>query len=148
MRKAGAPEDYLPRPIFEAELLIIRQRKGQNPIHVTIRWGSHLPCNDVDVLCLLKYLESKARNCHLNTGVHGKYVDGKFDYDFDQEGGDHLRQDVGSATFTKNKVSVHMVTKRDGPCYHAGVDTIDGFCFSWHKKLTEEELDRVFVDFA
>ena len=40
-----------------------------------------------------------------------------------------------------------MVTKRDGPCYHAGVDTIDGFCYSWHKKLTQEELDRVYDDF-
>ena len=40
-----------------------------------------------------------------------------------------------------------MVTKRDGPCYHAGVDTIDGFCYSWHKKLTKEELDRVYDDF-
>ena len=40
-----------------------------------------------------------------------------------------------------------MITKRDKPCYHAGVDTIDGFCFSWMKKLTEEELDRVFDDF-
>ena len=37
--------------------------------------------------------------------------------------------------------------QRDGPCYHAGVDTIDGFCYSWHKKLTPEELDRVYDDF-
>ena len=58
-----------------------------------------------------------------------------------------MRQDVESAIRRKNKVSLHMITKRDGPCYHAGVDTIDGFCYSWHKKLTPEELDRVYADF-
>ena len=33
------------------------------------------------------------------------------------------------------------------PIYHAGVDVIDGFCFSNHRKLTEEDLDGVYDDF-
>ena len=58
-----------------------------------------------------------------------------------------MRQDVESATFRKNDVSLHMITKRDGACYHSGVDTIDGFCHSWQKKVTEDELDRAYKDF-
>ena len=41
-----------------------------------------------------------------------------------------------------------MITKRDQLCYHVGVDTIDAFCYSRFKKLTEKELDQVFKDFC
>ena len=41
-----------------------------------------------------------------------------------------------------------MITKDHGPIYHAGVDTIDGFCKSWHKELTEAELDNAYVQFC
>ena len=33
------------------------------------------------------------------------------------------------------------------PCYHAGVDIIDAFCYSYHKKLTEKELDVVYDNY-
>ena len=42
------------------------------------------------------------------------------------------------------KISLHPISKVYLPCYHAGVDTIDAFCYSWYKKLTEEELDVVY----
>ena len=44
-------------------------------------------------------------------------------------------------------MSLHIINKRDQGYYHAGVDTIDAFCYSWKKKLTEKELDGVYVDF-
>ena len=49
----------------------------------------------------------------------------------------------------ENKVSLHEITKDPfaGPIYHAGVDTIDGFCKSWHKELTEAELDAAYEKF-
>ena len=71
--------------------------------------------------------------------MHGKLLsNGEFDYDWEKDGGAQLGQDVESSLRKKIKISIHMITKRDQPCYHAGVDTIDGFCFSSKKKLTEE----------
>ena len=112
-----------------------------------MRWGIPGPCSAVDVHWLMEYLESKGRDCHLNTGVVTKLVDGQFAYDWSKDGSDMLRQDAQKAAELKTKVSLHPITKRAGPCYHTGVDTIDGICYSWHKKLTEAELDRVCVDF-
>ena len=72
-----------------------------------------------------------------------------------------MRQDVENAVWhyeykdgkktrrrRETDVSFHMVNKITGPYYHVGVDTIDAFCFSKYKTLTEKELDKVFVDFC
>ena len=107
-----------------------------------------MACGYVDVLYLIEYLESKDRDCHINTGVHGKMVNGEFEWAWEEPGGDFLRQDKESAGPTKNKVSLHLITRENLPIYHVGIDTIDGFCFSLHKKQTEEELDRVFDDYV
>ena len=40
-----------------------------------------------------------------------------------------------------------MISKARPPCYHAGVDIIDAFCFSWYKNLSDEELEKVYQDF-
>ena len=56
-------------------------------------------------------------------------------------------QDVLNARQMKINVSLHCVTRRDGPCYHTGVDTIDAIAYGSHKKLTENELDKVNEDF-
>ena len=146
-RLLGWPEEKLPEAVFEPEILRIRIKKGQKPIHVTYRWGSRVKCGNVDVKWLIEYLRSKRRDCHVNTGVHGDLVNDKFEWAWQENGGDQLRQDVESAISPETKVSFHMVTRKYLPCYHAGVDTIDGFCYSFHKKLTEEELDEVCQDF-
>ena len=56
-------------------------------------------------------------------------------------------QDVLNARERKMKVSFQIINKNCQGYYHAGVDTIDGFCFSWYRKLTEEEHDRVYDAF-
>ena len=134
IRKEGFAEEDLPKPI-----------------HKVMLWGSLHDSGEIDVLYLIEYLESLGRDCHVNTGVHGKVTDGKFEFVW--KGNDceeFLRQDKENAKPTKNKVSLHQITKEPfaGPIYHAGVDTIDGFCKSWYKPLTEEELDKAFVEFC
>ena len=150
-REDKFPEENLPKPMFVPEVLKIRRKKGQKPIHLTIRWSSRLKCGNVDVKWLIEYLESKKRDCHINTGVHGKLnADDEFEYAWEENGGDQLRQDIDSAIKPITKVSFHMITKKKrggGPFYHVGVDTIDAFCYSWHKRLTEEELDEACEDF-
>ena len=47
----------------------------------------------------------------------------------------------------ENKVSLHPITKIYGPLYYGGVDVVDAFCYSWHRKPTEEELDKVYEYF-
>ena len=63
-----------------------------------------------DVLLLMQYLQSKGRDCHVNTGVHGKYEDGKFEYVWDGDSGDFLGQDVVNARNMNLNVSFHSVT--------------------------------------
>ena len=72
-----------------------------------------------------------------------------------------MRQDVLNASYhveykgaekikrgRKTYVSFHMVNKVGLPYYHVGVDTIDAFCYSSHKILTESELDKAYEDFC
>ena len=74
-------------------------------------------------------------------------VDGKFEYAWELEGGDFVRQDKEIAGPTTNKVSIHTVTREELSQYHAGVDTIDAICFSWFKQLTEGELDKICEEY-
>ena len=150
-RKNGFSDEELPRAIFVPEVLRIRRKKGDKPIHLTIRWSSRVKCGNVDVKWLIEYIRSKKRDCHVNTGVHGKLnANDEFEYAWKENGGDQLRQDVNSAVDPTTKVSFHMITRKKrggGPFYHVGVDTIDAFCYSWHKRLTEAELDEACEDF-
>ena len=114
---------------------------------MTLRWGIPDDSTGPDVAVLMQYLESKGRDFHVNTGVHGRVKEGKFEFYWLGDEERMLREDSQNAAAVKTKVSLQMVTKREGPCYHAGVDTIDAFCYGWHRKLTEEELDRVCADF-
>ena len=104
-------------------------------------------CNGADVNGLLDYLAEEGRNCHINTGVHGKEVDGKFEWAHELDGGDFLHQDVMNAGLKKIKISLHVITEATMPVYHSGVDTIDAFCVSNLRKLTEDELDQAYDDF-
>ena len=74
-------------------------------------------------------------------------VNGEFEFAWEEKGGNFIRQDEKNADKSENKVSLHEITKEELPKYHAGIDTIDGFCFSWNKKLTEEELDQIYLDY-
>ena len=75
------PPDELPTAKFEPKMLRIRKKEGDEPIQVDLLWGSHDDCGNVDVLFLIEYLQSKGRDCHVNTGVHGKVnADGKFEF--------------------------------------------------------------------
>ena len=56
-------------------------------------------------------------------------------------------QDVLNARTKKIEVSLHVINKAALPLYHSGVDTIDAFCYSAHKKMTEQDLDKVYVNF-
>ena len=141
------PEDNLPKAIFRPEALPIRRSKGEKPKHVVIKWGSVVGCNGADVNGLLDYLAEEGRNCHINTGVHGKEVDGKFEWAHELDGGDFLHQDVMNAGLKKIKISLHVITEATMPVYHSGVDTIDAFCLSNLKKLSEDELDKAYDDF-
>ena len=72
----------LPEPIFYPKLLKIG-KKGEAPVYQTIVWGAKQLSDNVDVLWLIEYLESKGRDCHVNTGVHGKLsTDGIFEFDW------------------------------------------------------------------
>ena len=113
-----------------------------------VLWGSHVACGEVDVVFLIEFLQSKGRDCHINTGVHGKLnANEEFEFDWEKDGSDLYRQDIVSAGPTKNKVSIHEITREKLPVYHAGVDVIDAFCFSWSKKLTEGELDQICEEY-
>ena len=116
-------------------------KKGKNPIHNTLSWGCNKSCDSLDVKILVKYLESKGRNCHINTGVHGNYpnAEGKFEFEWNKNGGDFLKEDVLKVSELKIKVSLHPITKVCGPLYHVGVDIIDAFCYSFYRQLTEQE---------
>ena len=74
-------------------------------------------------------------------------TDGKFEFAWDEKGGDFLRQDVEISARRKIEVSLHTIAKARPPCYHAAVDIIDAFCFSWYKNLSDEELEKVYQDF-
>ena len=113
-------------------------------------WASHEDCGNADVLYLIVYLQSKNRDCHVNTGVHGEVnADGKFKFRWDRASDIFYGQDFENADPLDNRVSLHEITSNEnGPIYHAGVDTIDGFCKSWHKELTEAELDDAYVRFC
>ena len=58
--------------------------------------------------------------------------------------------DFVNADPKKIKVSLHKIIEEPyaGPIYHAGVDTIDAFCKSWFKELTEKELDEAYLHFC
>ena len=145
------PETELPTPKFVPIILPIRKAKGHDPIFVTFLWASDEPCHDFDVLILVQYLDSKGRNCHINDGVHGEVnPDGTFEYAWDKYSENFYAQDYKNATPTDNNVSLHEITQHPfaPPIYHAGVDTIDGFCNSAHKPLTEEDLDDAYVLFC
>ena len=58
-----------------------------------------------------------------------------------------LCQDALEARVGTNKVSLHPITTVGGPLYHAGVETIDAFCYSLHRKPTEDDLDEVYECF-
>ena len=49
----------------------------------------------------------KGRDCHINTGVHGKLVNGVFEFAWEKKGVDLIRQDKENADEVKNKVSLH-----------------------------------------
>ena len=66
----------LPEPIFYPKLLKVGN-------YQTIVWGAKELSDNIDVLYLIEYLESVGRDCHINTGVHGKLSsDGIFKYDW------------------------------------------------------------------
>ena len=117
-------------------------------------------CTAADVNGLLDYLSEKGRDCHINSGIHGKEVNGNFEWDNELNGGDFLRQDVENATYqieykdgkeekrARNiKISLHPIASANPPLYYSGVDTIDAFCLSYLRKLTEDELDKAYDDF-
>ena len=104
-------------------------------------------CNAADVNGLLDYLSEKKRDCHINTGVHGKDVNGKFEWAYELDGGDFLRQDVVNAGKKKIKISLHVITEATMPVYHSGVDTIDAYCNSKLRELSEDELDKAYDDY-
>ena len=71
-----------------------------------------------------------------------------------------MRQDVENATYqieykdgkeekrARNiKISLHPIASANPPLYYSGVDTIDAFCLSYLRKLTEVELDKAYDDF-
>ena len=127
------PEEWLPTPVFQPRILPIRKAKGHDPIHRTVLWQSTVDSGDVDVLYLIEYLCSQGRDCHVNSGVHGKVnANGEFEFVWDEASKDFKHQDYKSAVPTKNNVSLHEITENPfaGPIYHAGIDTIDGFCKS------------------
>ena len=70
----GLPEECFPAGVFVPEMLLIRRTEGEKPEHVAIKWSSPVQCNSVDVIGLLDFLGEEGRNCHINTGVHGKMV--------------------------------------------------------------------------
>ena len=83
--------------------------------------------------------------------MHGEVKpNGEFKFRWDKISEAFYGQDVKNAKPTFNNVSLHEITEDPfaGPIYHAGVDTIDSFSHSWHKKLTEEELDRAYENFC
>ena len=82
--------------------------------------------------------------------MHGELSDdGEFKFRWDKDSEAFYGQDHDNLNPLYNNVSLHEITsKENGPIYHAGVDTIDGFCKSYYKPLTEEELDRAFVKFC
>ena len=47
--------------------------------------------------------------------MHGKAVNGKFEWALELEGGDFLHQDVMNAALKKIKISVHSITLKNGP---------------------------------
>ena len=71
-------------------------------------WVSVVACGNVDLDFLIEYLQSKGRDCHVNTGVHGMLnKNNEFEFDWEKDGGDLLRQDEVLADSTENKVSLH-----------------------------------------
>ena len=96
-------------------MLLIRRSEGEAPRQKIIKWGSVTNCTASDVYGLLDFFEEEGRNCHINTGVHGKEVNGKFEWDWDQEGGNFLFQDVMYAGQKKIKISIHPITRQNGP---------------------------------
>ena len=118
------------------------------PEHVIMLWVSAVACGNEDLDFLIEYLESKERDCHVNTGVHGMLnKSNEFEFAWEIDGEDLHRQDEKTAEPTKNKVSLHRITREDPPVYHAGVDVIDGFCYSAHRKLTEADLDKICEEY-
>ena len=85
--------------MFFPEILNIRQKEGQKPIQVDYRWTSLKKCGPMDLRYLIDHIASKDRDCHINTGVHGKMVEGKFEFAWEESGGDQLRQDVENAVW-------------------------------------------------
>ena len=129
----------------------MRKKEGEEPIHVTMLWASKFDCGNMDVLFLIEFLDLKGRDCHVNTGVHGEVNDdGEFKFRWDKISEDFYRQDLLSAEPTTNNVSLHEITQKPfhRPIYHAGVDTIDGFCKSWYRNPTENELNIAYEDFC
>ena len=72
-----------------------------------------------------------------------------FSFRWDEASKAFFKLDFDNAVPKDNNVSLHEITSNEnGPIYHAGVDTIDGFCKSFSKPLTEEELDKAYVRFC
>ena len=146
------PAEYLPTAKFEATVLKIRKKEGEEPIHTYMRWTSKDDCGNEDVNFLIEFLDTREirRDCHINTGVHGKVdADGNFDFAWKNDGKYLFGQDVESATDTKNNVSLHEITQNPfaPPIYHVGVDTIDGFCKSAYYEPSENTLNIAYENF-
>ena len=115
MLKEDPLHPNIPEAIFHPEMLSIRRSEGEAPIHKIIKWGSVADCGAADVNGLLDFYEEEGRNCHINTGMHGKEVNGKFEWALELEGGNFLLQDVMFASLKKIKISVHTITIKAGP---------------------------------
>ena len=55
-RKTGLSEEYLPKAMFEPKMLMIREKKGANPIHIDMLWGSKLDCGPEDINFLIEHI--------------------------------------------------------------------------------------------
>ena len=148
-KNRDAPEEWIPKAIFEPEVVNIRRNEGELDANgkfewaAIIRWRSKVGYGEADVDLLVEYIQSEGRGCHINTGVHGKLdANGKFEWAWEKEVGKFLSEDDLNAM--KRTIETHPISKIYLP--HAGVDTIDAFCYSWQKNLTEEKLDDV-LDF-
>ena len=58
--------------------------------------------------------------------MHGKLVNGKFEWAWELTGGDFLRQNILPLELAVDQFSVHASVDMT----IAGVDTIDAFCYS------------------
>ena len=50
------PEEYLPTPVFQPKILLIRKKEGKKPIHKIVLWQSTVDSGEIDVLYLIEFL--------------------------------------------------------------------------------------------